>query len=211
MHHVVDGSKIGLKLCNKHIDCQSPEQVCHIDPNMKLRNKDNATLNSGICMNVDSCTKIDATSRAVLNVHSQFCNDDGSCQGAGVSAGNTDYNPHCREYLKSDPTRKLCCFEKNPPCRLGQTETPLKKCKTMFDCANPLKNMNAWCDDKEGPGPRYCCKDMANRLWQCPDMRTPLFNEPKCVDVTSNINSGTCPKKGGQCLHGHCCPACEFY
>ncbi|PIC52353.1 hypothetical protein B9Z55_002497 [Caenorhabditis nigoni] len=199
----------GLKLCSSHYDCNSMDEICHEEKDkITYYNETSGKKVSGICVHVDSCPKGMKRERAVLNTNSQPCHENIGCQGAGVSKGRFDYNPHCLSYFPPDPTRKLCCFEENPKCRLGKAETPIKNCTQMSDCTGDVlvkdATWNLWCDDD---GKNVCCKDMENKLWQCPDLVTPLFNEPKCTGYSKdNIHSGTCPKKGGRCVHGHCCP-----
>ncbi|EGT38772.1 hypothetical protein CAEBREN_08785 [Caenorhabditis brenneri] len=209
LHHVEHEK--GLKICSKDEECGKPDEICHYTGSeYRNESKPEAPYVKGICVHVDACGKSDAQPRGVLNVASQKCVDDDHCQGAGVSKDNSDYNPHCTAYWKETggQDRKVCCFEKNPSCRVGKTVTPFKKCKQFSDCNQDVlkaSSWNMWCDDG---GIDMCCKDLANTLWQCPDLATPLFNEPKCTGVIPDKeNSGTCPKGGSRCLRGHCCPA----
>lgn len=205
LHHVEHEN--GLKICTIDRECGKMDEICH-QTGSQYRNESNLEAHvPGICVTVDACGKSDVQTRGVLNAGSQKCLDDDNCQGAGVSNGNSDHNPHCRNYWKSDKSRKVCCFEKNPSCRVGKAVTPFKKCKQTTDCTGDLLKVNTWnhwCDDS---GLNICCKDLTNSAWQCPDLSTPLFNEPKCTGVIKGKeNSGSCPKKGGRCLRGHCCP-----
>uniref|UniRef100_A0A1I7TA37 DX domain-containing protein n=2 Tax=Caenorhabditis tropicalis TaxID=1561998 RepID=A0A1I7TA37_9PELO len=201
----------GLKICGNHKECGKPEEFCHFTGRLYRNESATFSFNStepvyGICVRINACLKSDQGKGAVLNVNDQLCVADEACEGAGVSAGNQDYDPHCRSYWRNDTSRKGCCFEKNLDCRIGKAVTPNKPCKKFTDCTGeiPKNEWNTWCDDG---GKNICCKDKENEAWQCPDLATPLFNEPKCTgSIKDKPNSGTCPKKGGICWHGHCCP-----
>ncbi|CCD68104.1 uncharacterized protein CELE_T10E9.4 [Caenorhabditis elegans] len=210
---------LGLKLCHYNEDCGNETEICHIDNITVYANvtQPEKIAVPGICVHVDVCSEADdEKTHAVLPVNSQFCKEDMHCQNAGVSANQTEYSHHCRSY--SDPNNKVCCFKKKPKCKHGTAETQspvanLMQCKKYEDCAGDLKSdkkrLELWCDEKVN----VCCKDIGSTVTKdkhgtCLDYATPLYNEPKCVDVVEGKeSSGVCKTKGGVCRFGHCCPS----
>uniref|UniRef100_A0A8R1DR07 DX domain-containing protein n=1 Tax=Caenorhabditis japonica TaxID=281687 RepID=A0A8R1DR07_CAEJA len=208
MEHV--SIPVDLKVCNVHADCGNEYEVCHIESGKPYMNASNPLQNPpprGICMTVKACKGSSYKQTGMtVNVNNEFCQQDADCEGAGLARSNANHDPKCVGYLASDTTRKLCCFKNLPTCSAGNAKTPLQKCTKTADCNPnwPHNATNFWCNDI---GEKHCCRDHTNTLWQCPDLATPLFNEPLCKGYDkSNPTSGSCPKKGGICRYGHCCP-----